>query len=87
MMCYNLATTYEKKDEASEVRRWYDRGISYETPHRRFLVAEGKAAWLARQGDHAQSARIYESLLARRELNESDRDRIRRNLEIVRAQG
>ena len=85
MMHYNIARAYERKGEPREALPWYERGVADERPHRRFLVIEAMAYALSQLGRTDDSVRIYDELLSRRELTESDKVRIRANLEALRA--
>lgn len=85
MMCFNVAKAYEKKNDPKGALPWYERGVSYERPHRRFMVAENLAYSLLQQGKTDESIRIYEDLLTRGELTENDKVRMRNNLASLRA--
>ena len=86
MMCYNDARGFEKKGDSAAALPWYERGVAYERPHRRFMVAEQMAYALSQQGKTNESIRIYEDLLTRKELTESDRVRMRGNVDHMRGQ-
>lgn len=83
MMCFNLALVHDKMGQTTTALRWYDKGIKYERPHCRFYVTEQKAAYLAQQGSKRESRSIYEELLARPFLTESDKERIRHNVKVL----
>jgi tetratricopeptide (TPR) repeat protein len=85
MMCYNVGRAYEQKGDWNSALKWYERGIVHERPHRRFMVAESLAYALSQHGQVEEGARRYEELLARPELSEADKLRIRGNLAAVRA--
>jgi tetratricopeptide (TPR) repeat protein len=85
MMCYNVAQAHEKKGDPRGALSWFERGVAYERPHRRFLVAEGMAFSLSQQGKTDEALRIYEDLLSRGELTEADKLRMRNNIEVLRA--
>ncbi|MEO8602091.1 MAG: hypothetical protein ABI629_05895 [bacterium] len=84
MMCCNVARSYEKKGDPRSALRWYERGVDYERPHRRFMVAELMANALSQQERSAESVRIYEDLLTRTELSEHDKWRMRGNIAALR---
>lgn len=85
MMCYNIAQAHEKKGDPKGALPWFERGVAYERPHRRFMVAEGMAYSLLQQGKNAEALRLYEDLLTRRELTEADKMRARANIDSLRA--
>lgn len=85
MMCYNLARAHEAKGDRGAARRWYERGVEYERPHRRFMVAEALAFALSQQDEVRESLRMYRELLARPELTENDKLRIGGNIAALEA--
>ncbi len=80
MMCANLATVHEKMGQEQAALDWYDKGVAYEEPGRRYTVAEMKAAYLAEKGRSQESLEVYTGLLARPFLTEADKARIRENV-------
>jgi predicted negative regulator of RcsB-dependent stress response len=84
MMCLNLATVHDRMNLPDEALQWFARGEGLERRHGRFHVAEQLAAHLAATGRDCDSLRKYEDLLRRRELMESDKVRIRNNVEVLR---
>ena len=62
---------------------WYDEGIAYEHPHRRFALSEQKAERLAELGRREEALRIYKDLLTRPYLMEADKHRLRRCIECL----
>lgn len=85
MMYYNLARVYEKKGDPRGALPWYERGVACERQHRRFLVTEAMAYALSEMGKVDESVRLYEDLLTRKELTESDKVRISANIAVLRA--
>lgn len=71
----------------TEALHWYDQGIAYERRHGGDFVAESKAVYLAEHGQVAESLALYEELLTRVTLDEQDKERIRRNIDRLRARG
>ena len=84
MMSLNLAVVADKAGEMAEALRWYDRGIAYERAHGQVFVAECKAAYLAQQGRLQESLALYESLLGRSGIDETTRERLRHNIELLK---
>lgn len=86
MMCVNVAVVYDKLQQSAESLRWYDEGIAYEVRHSHFFVEERKAEYLFYLGREEESVEIYEELLTRDYLMESDKERIRHNVKIIRGE-
>jgi len=85
MMCLNIAVVYQQMGRIDEALAAYEAGAAYERRHGRFYVAEMKAAFLATHGRDRESLLEYQELLGRAELTEADKERIRRNIETLRA--
>jgi hypothetical protein len=83
--CVNTAAIYAMKNQVADVLAWYDHGIEIERPHGIFFAVERKAAYLAEQGRTSESLAIYEGLLWEPSLKEEDRERIRHNVETLKA--
>ena len=86
VMCYNVGVVLEKMGREEEALASYARGMSYERPHGRILVAEQRAVYLYRLGRLAESLRAYEELLYRPSLNEEEKLRMRHNIAALREQ-
>ena len=86
LMCVNMATIYERMERIDEALTWYDRGIDYEQPHFRFVVAEHKAAYLAEKSRVSESMAIYEALLRQPYVTEAEKQRFRHNLNALETQ-
>jgi tetratricopeptide (TPR) repeat protein len=84
MMCLNLAIVYDKLDRPEEALTWYDKGMEYERAHGRHYVAEMKAAYLAEKERYQESLAQYEDLLSRSELTEGDKERMEKNIRLLR---
>jgi len=84
MMCYNITRACEEGGHIDLALEWFDYGISLEEPLCRCLVQEHKAAFLANQRRDAESLAIYESLYAQPYLTESDKERIWKNILVLR---
>jgi len=85
MMCLNLALIQDKLGRSEEALAWYDRGIGYERRVGRFTIAEHKAAYLAERDERQLSYDLYEQLLTRPELMDTDKERIRHNVAVLQA--
>ena len=85
MMCCNVARACEEGGHIDLALEWYDYGISLEEPLCRFLVQEHKAAFLAKLHRDAESLAIYEALYPQPFLMEADKERIWKNILVLRA--
>lgn len=84
--CLSAAGVAEKLGRSDEALAWYDRGISYERYHSRFTVAEHKAAYLAGKGRSQESLALYNRLLGEGSMTETDKDRLRHNVAILKGE-
>jgi hypothetical protein len=84
MMAMNLATVCDKLGRTDEALSWFDEGVELERAHGRFFVAEHRAAYLADNGRENESLERYEELLLFPGLTSDDRDRIERNVHLLR---
>jgi len=84
MMCVNLAIVHEKMGQEQAALDWYDKGIAYEEPSRRYTIAEMKAAYLAEKGRNQESLDLYTHLLSQPVLTEADKARLQKNIETLR---
>jgi tetratricopeptide (TPR) repeat protein len=82
MMCLNLGVIQDKLGCVEQALVWYDRGIDYECRIGRFTVAEHKAAYLAARGEVETAGNLYEQLLTRPDLTDTDKARIRHNVAV-----
>lgn len=84
MMCQNMAHIYTKLNQHEDAVAWYDAAIDYEQPYFRFQALEQKAAYLG-NGKYPQEAlAIYESLYEQPYLTENDKERIWKNIVVLR---
>ena len=86
MMCQNIGVVQEKLGSEREALSSYERGMSYERPHGRSVLAEQRAGYLYRIGRLAESLRAYEELLHRSSLKEEEKQRMRHNIGALREQ-
>jgi tetratricopeptide (TPR) repeat protein len=84
--CLQAAGVSEKLGRPDDALAWYDRGISYERQHARFVVAEHKAAYLAGKGRAQESLALYTRIASESSLTEADKDRVRSNIAIVKGE-
>ena len=84
IICLNIAVIYEKMGRVESILSWYDQGKRYEKRQCRFTVAESKAAYLAKVGNHRESLREYQELLRRDELALVDIARIEANIATLK---
>lgn len=83
-VCLTAAGVAEKLARSDEALAWYDRGMSYERQHSRYTVAEHKAAYLANKGRAQESLALYQRLLGESSMTETDKDRLRHNIAILK---
>lgn len=86
VMCVNIAIIWDKLGQPEEALRWYGRGMGYERRSGGHFAAESRAAYLARLGRLEESLLAYEDLLAQESLDEQTRERVHRNIQMLRAQ-
>ncbi len=84
MMCYNAANVCGKMKRTDDAFAWYDAGIAYEQPYMRFLVLEYKAVYLSELGRDAEALAIYENLYRQPYVTENDKERIWKNITVLR---
>lgn len=83
-MCYNVAICCEKLNLFDDALRWYDAGVAYEQPYLRFNISEHKAFFLSNRGRDSEALAIYESLYRQPYLTEIDKERIWKNITVLR---
>lgn len=83
VMCMNIATIYEKKKDLDQALVWYGTGVDIESRHNGHFVYENRAAFLGRADRIQESLAYYEQLLTRNSLSESDKLRIRHNIQTL----
>lgn len=80
-MCLNIAVVYDKLGNTQQCLEWYARGAQFEKPHGRTEAQEYWAAYLKQINRPRESLIILESVLASTHLTESDKVRVRKNIE------
>lgn len=83
MMCLNLAIVHGKLNSPDEALLWYEEGVQYELRQGGHFVAESRAGYLAELGRHRESLAHYRDLLAHPGLTEVDKERVRKNIELL----
>lgn len=84
MMCQNIAHIYATLGHHDDALAWYDAAIEYESPYMRFHALEHKAAYLGNGMAPEDALPIYESLYEQPYLTENDKERIWKNIVILR---
>ncbi len=84
MMCQNIAHIYTKLGQHDDAVNWYDAAIGYESPYLRFNALEMKASYLGNGKYPDEALPIYESLYEQPYLTESDKERIWKNIVVLR---
>ena len=85
-MCLNIAVVYDKLGNLQQCLEWYARAVQLEKPHCRFEAQEYLAAYLKQISRPRDSLKILESLIASTHLTESDKVRVRRNIEELKVE-
>lgn len=80
-MCLNIAVVYDKLGNTQQCLEWYARGVQYEKPHCRTEAQEYLATYLKQINRPRESLKLLESVLASTHLTESDKVRVRQNIE------
>jgi tetratricopeptide (TPR) repeat protein len=83
-MCLNIAVVYDKLGNVQQCLEWYTRAVQLEKPHCRFESQEYLAAYLKQISRPRDSLKILESLLSSTHLTESDKVRVRKNIEELK---
>lgn len=83
-MCQNIALIYSKMGQHEDALTWYDAAIGLEAPYMRFHAMEQKAAYLGNGKTPEAALPIYEGLYEQPYLTENDKERIWKNIVILR---
>jgi len=83
-LCCDIAACCNKLEQWEQAEAWYDEAIRYEGPYSRCYAQEMKAGYYANRHLDAEAIAIYERLLPMPYQLESDKERIWRNLAILR---
>jgi tetratricopeptide (TPR) repeat protein len=85
-MCLNIAVIFDKLGNLQQCLEWYARGVQLEKPHCRFEAQEYLATYLKQIGRPRDSLKILESLTASTHLTESDKVRVRKNIDDLKVE-
>jgi tetratricopeptide (TPR) repeat protein len=85
-MCLNIAVVYDKLGNLQQSLEWYTRAVQYEKPHCRFESQEYLATYLKQINRPRDALKILESLMASTHLTESDKVRVRENIEQLKVE-
>jgi tetratricopeptide (TPR) repeat protein len=85
-MCLNIAVVFDKLGNTQQTLEWYTRAIQFEKPHSRFEAQEYLATYLKQINRPRDGIKILESLLASTHLMESDKVRVRQNIEELKVE-
>lgn len=85
-MCLNIAVIYDKLGNTKQCVEWYARAVQLEKSHCRFEAQEYLATYLKQIGQPRDSLKILESLIASTHLTESDKVRVRKNIEDLKVE-
>ncbi len=82
-MCLNIAVIYDRLSNLQQCLEWYAKAVQYEKPHCRFEAQEYMANYLKQINRPRESLKILESLLGSTHLTESDKVRIKENIDSL----
>lgn len=85
-MCLNIAVVYDKLGNIQQCLEWYTKAIQLEKPHCRFEAQEYLASYLKQIKRPHESLKILEGLLTSTHLMESDKVRVRDNIELLKVE-
>jgi hypothetical protein len=85
-MCLNIAVVYDKLNNRQLCLEWYAKAIQYEKPHCHFEAQEYLASYLKGINHPRESLKILEGLLNSTHLTESDKVRIRENIDELKVE-
>jgi tetratricopeptide (TPR) repeat protein len=85
-MCLNIAVVYDKLGNLQQSLEWYARAVQFEKPHCHFEAQEYLANYLKQIGRPKESLKILESLISSTHLTESDKVRVRENIERLKVE-
>ena len=85
-MCLNIAVVYDKLGNLQQCLEWYARAIQLEKAHCRFEAQEYLADYLKQINRPRDSLKLLESVLASTHLTESDKVRVRKNIEDLKVE-
>jgi tetratricopeptide (TPR) repeat protein len=85
-MCLNIAVVYDKLGNLQQCLEWYAKAIQLEKPHCRIEAQEYLANYLKQINRPRESLKILEGLLSYTHLTESDKVRIRENIEGLKGE-
>jgi tetratricopeptide (TPR) repeat protein len=83
-MCLNIAVVFDKLGNLQQTLEWYTRAVQLEKSHCRFEAQEYLAAYLKQINRPRESLKILESLLTSTHLAESDKVRVKQNIEELK---
>jgi tetratricopeptide (TPR) repeat protein len=84
--CAALAVVYDRLGSTEEALTWFDKGIDIEQTYGRYEVAEKKAQYSAQLGRRTAAASIYETLIKQPFVSESEKERMRKTIQILLGQ-
>jgi Tfp pilus assembly protein PilF len=83
VMCLNAAIINDQAGEIEQALKWYDRGMAYEQAQAKYFVTMRKAAYLVEKKRLDESLQIFQRLLSRPYVPESDKIVIQTNINLV----
>jgi tetratricopeptide (TPR) repeat protein len=85
-MCLNIAVVYDKLGNLQQCLEWYTKAVQFEKPHCRFEAQEYLASYLKQISRPWEALKILDSLMASTHLTESDKVRVRENIEQLKVE-
>lgn len=83
-MCLNIAVIFDKLGNHTQSLEWYARAVQFEKPHCRYEAQEYLATYLNQINRPREALKILESLLVSTHLTESDKVRVKQNIEDLK---
>lgn len=85
-MCLNIAVIFDKLENHTQSLEWYARAVQFEKPHCRYEAQEYMATYLKQINRPRDALKILESLLVSTHLTESDKVRVKQNIEDLKVE-
>jgi len=85
-MCLNIAVIFDKLGNHTQSLEWYARAVQFEKPHCRYEAQEYLATYLKQINRPRDALKILESLLVSTHLTESDKVRVKQNIEDLKVE-
>jgi len=85
-MCLNIAVIFDKLENHTQSLEWYARAVQFEKPHCRYEAQEYMATYLKQINRPRDALKILESLFVSTHLTETDKVRVKQNIEDLKVE-